>query len=117
MTLRLLYNQLKISPVETSQVRSLEYLYTLNCSEEEAAGWASAVRDAVWRLSSGTSTTQHQFCARKQTLEIWLMEPCLVLQKIVTDLGGVRRSYLGPPECFRVGIDSIGQRKGISFNY
>jgi hypothetical protein len=36
-------------------------------------------------------------------LRVWALMPGVVVQKVVVDLGGVRASYLGPPESWFVG--------------
>jgi hypothetical protein len=79
-------------------------------------GWTGAVSDAVWGLSSGNSTTTiHDLSeAGAHTLKIWCLEPAVVIQKILVDLGGVRPSYLGPPESFRAGVDVVGGYEGTN---
>jgi len=81
------------------------------------AGWAGAVSDAVWGLSSGNSTTTTHDLSKvgKHTLKLWLLEPGVIVQKVVVDLGGVRPSYLGPPESFRAGVESLESYKGENF--
>jgi hypothetical protein len=77
-------------------------------------GWGSAVADGVWR---GAYTTSSFSVEREGAykLRIWALMPGVVVQKVVVDLGGVRPSYLGPPESFLVGRDVLGGRNGTSF--
>jgi hypothetical protein len=79
-------------------------------------GWNSAVSDGVWGVNSGNSTTTtHDLSVPgAHTLKIWAVEPGVIFQKIVLDLGGVRRSYLGPPESFRIGSDVVAGYEGTN---
>jgi hypothetical protein len=58
--------------------------------------WEASVKDSVRHILSTHSISQ----AGYHTLKIRMVDPGLVLQKIVVDLGGLKPSYLGPPESF-----------------
>ncbi|PNS17608.1 hypothetical protein CAC42_3003 [Sphaceloma murrayae] len=62
--------------------------------------WNAMVSNAVT-----TSATTHNLATTgKHTLNVWILEPGLVVQKIVVNMGGVKTSYLGPPESRRLGV-------------
>jgi hypothetical protein len=59
--------------------------------------WEETVKDSVRKVKS-----QHTIAKPgEHILKIWMVDPGVVLQKLVVDLGGVKPSYLGPPESFR----------------
>jgi hypothetical protein len=58
--------------------------------------WEKVVEDNM--RGSYSKHTIHK--AGYHTLKIWMIDPGVVLQKIIVNLGGVRPSYLGPPESF-----------------
>jgi hypothetical protein len=70
----------------------LPQLINLHADNSERA-WAQSVSDNI-RISTSVHNLSK---AGQHTLKIWTVDPGIVLQKIVIDWGGVRKSYLGPP--------------------
>jgi Glycosyl hydrolase family 115/Gylcosyl hydrolase family 115 C-terminal domain len=58
--------------------------------------WALSVQDSVRKVKSTHTVTGIGY----HTLKVWMVDPGLVLQMLVVDIGGVQPSYLGPPESF-----------------
>jgi hypothetical protein len=69
----------------------------LKLDTEARDHWSKAVGDGIRRLVSKHRVDR----AGAQVLKIWMVTPGVVLQRIVIDAGGVRDSYLGPPESVR----------------
>src|SRR6266581_3741287 len=59
--------------------------------------WEEAVRDSVRKVKSKHTLAEPGY----HTLKFWMVDPGVVLQKFVVNLGGVKPSYLGPPESYR----------------
>jgi hypothetical protein len=67
-----------------------------------AADWSRSVEDSVREVKTRFTLAAPGY----HKLKFWMVDPGVVLQKIVVDLGGVQPSYLGPPESYR-GIPSV----------
>ena len=58
--------------------------------------WSIGVMDNVRK-----TITKHQILEPGvHKLRFWMVDPAVVLQKIVIDTGGLKPSYLGPPESY-----------------
>jgi hypothetical protein len=66
-------------------------------ADESLGAWERAVADGVKVLTSRHAIARPGY----HVLKFWAIEPGLVLQKLVVNTGGLRPSYLGPPESVR----------------
>ncbi|GAB4029145.1 glycosyl hydrolase 115 family protein [Spirosoma gilvum] len=63
---------------------------------ETTKGWEKSVANNIRIL-----TSQHTLAKPgEHILKFWMVDPAVVLQKLVVDFGGLKPSYLGPPESF-----------------
>jgi hypothetical protein len=62
--------------------------------------WENTVKDSVRYVKSIFTLAQPGY----HTLKIWMIDPGIVLEKLVVDLGGVKPSYLGPPESYHTAV-------------
>jgi hypothetical protein len=60
--------------------------------------WETTVKDAVRKVKSTHAIAAPGY----HTLKIRMVDPALVLEKIVVNTGGLLPSYLGPPESKRL---------------
>ncbi|WP_207494775.1 glycosyl hydrolase 115 family protein [Aridibaculum aurantiacum] len=67
---------------------------SINKDDENQAKWGSWVANNVIVKATQYSSKK----PGKHVLKYWAISPGVVLQKLVVDFGGVKQSYLGPPE-------------------
>ncbi len=66
-------------------------------AQNSVQDWGRSVEDSVRKVKS-THIIER---VGSHTLKFWMVDPGVVLQKLVINLGGVKPSYLGPPESYR----------------
>ncbi len=66
------------------------------------AEWNQAVSDNI-----KITTSKHEIKEPgEHVLKFWMVDPGIVLQKLVVDAGGLKPSYLGPPESYRASVST-----------
>ena len=68
--------------------------YVVAYSNED---WQETVRNNARIVKSNHSLSD----AGYHTLKVWMVDPGVVLEKIMVNTGGVKPSYFGPPESYR----------------
>ena len=67
---------------------------TLNKESNDVKIWSGWVANNIIIKS----TTHFIKNPGRHIVKYWMVSPCVVLQKLVVNFGGVQQSYLGPPE-------------------
>ena len=66
-------------------------------SAASGAEWDANVRDEVRIVSAALPIPSPGY----HTLKVWMVDPGITIQKLVVDVGGLKKpNYLGPPESF-----------------
>ena len=69
-------------------------IITLNKADNIVKTWEEWVAHNII-----VKTTEHKLeKPGKHTIKYWMLSSGIVLQKIILDFGGIKPSYLGPPE-------------------
>ncbi|MBC8053130.1 MAG: glycosyl hydrolase 115 family protein [Sphingobacteriaceae bacterium] len=93
-----------LSPsLDFTQTSGLRFAVSIDDEAPQVINLNEDKTDEAWKKAVGSSikiiTTRHLTkTPGKHTIKFWRIEPGVVLQKIVLDTGGLRPSYLGPPE-------------------
>ena len=61
--------------------------------------WSESVKDNIRDIASTHSVSGSGY----HVLRYWMVDPGIVLEKTIVDLGGLKPSYLGPPESYHKG--------------
>ncbi|MCW5910920.1 MAG: glycosyl hydrolase 115 family protein [Cyclobacteriaceae bacterium] len=69
-------------------------VFSLNADDHHLKTWEGWVADNINIKTSSHKTAK----PGKHVIRYWMIDPGVVLQKIVVDFGGVKPSFLGPPE-------------------
>ena len=59
--------------------------------------WETIVKDSVRHVRTPIDVRTPGY----HTLKVWMVDPAIVLERLVVEFGGVKPSYLGPPESYR----------------
>ncbi|OUJ74035.1 glycosyl hydrolase 115 family protein [Hymenobacter crusticola] len=71
-------------------------------AKKPGESWVNDNSEKAMKDNINLNQTTHQLATKgAHTLRYWVITPGVVLQKLVIDAGGLRPSYLGPPESYR----------------
>lgn len=69
-------------------------IITINKDDNNTRVWEGWMANNIINKTS----THHISTKGKHTIKYWMVSPAVVIQKIAGDMGGMKESYLGPPQ-------------------
>jgi hypothetical protein len=87
----------------------LKYAVSIDDESPQIVNMQQDTSDKAWEqwVSNNviTATSRHRVTAPgAHVLKFWMLDPGVVLQKLVSERGTIKPSYLGPPESFHGGL-------------
>jgi len=97
--------QVQLSPTLNYHPEGLRYAVSIDNEAPQIVTMHDDTSEPTWegRVAANIQieSTTHQIGAPgEHVLHFWMVDPGVVLEKIVVDVGDVRASYFGPPESF-----------------
>jgi hypothetical protein len=69
-------------------------IISINKNDNDVKTWEQWVANNIIIKSTDHYISKNE----KHVIKFWMVSPAVILQKIIVDFGGVKQSYLGPPE-------------------
>ena len=84
-------------------------LVTISAGVGDGVGSSRAWQENVLDNTTTATIRQTFASAGAHTLKIYMVDPGVLLEKVVIDIGGLRPSYLGPPETLVSAFDKLAR--------
>lgn len=96
-------NVLVAPTIDFHNTGGMRYAVSIDDGEPQVVKINGASPDWGWERSVARNirilTSKHQLKSEgAHTLKLWAIDPAVVVERIIIDAGGVKNSYLGPPE-------------------
>jgi hypothetical protein len=93
---------LYFSPTLPFNNTGLKYAVSVDDEQPEIINLHKDYNERIWNQWVGNNIIVQSISVRikkpgKHTLKYWLVDPAIILQKIVVDMGGAKPAYFGPP--------------------
>jgi hypothetical protein len=93
---------LYFSPTLPFNNTGLKYAVSIDDEQPEIINLHKDYNERIWNQWVGNNIIVQSISLRikkagNHTLKYWLVDPAIILQKIVVDMGGAKPAYFGPP--------------------